>query len=79
MAERDKLTLLASRGTVDAWRAAAHELGYVIDRGTFVNQGSISQLMAAIAGGEVDGVELMQAMSVSVARDDMGSVSEPRG
>jgi len=79
MVERKKLTLLASKGTALAWRAAALDLGYVSPSGKYMGQGSISALLDAIASGEVDGAELMQAMSVSVSvvQDNISMASDP--
>ena len=65
--ERTKLTLLASEETADFLRAMALALGYVVPVGSHVGQGSISQLLGALAGGDVDPGEFVRAMQLAAS------------
>jgi hypothetical protein len=62
-----KLTLGVNSGTADIWRHAALALGYKNRSGPQVGQGSIAQLMRAMAGGDLSSTELERALTL--ARD----------
>jgi len=79
MAEHNRLSVLASKGTVLALRGMAHDLGYIVPRGNYVGQGSISQMLDALASGELDGAKLdaVMSVSVSVVQDNISMASDP--
>jgi len=59
-----KLTVGVNSGTADVWRHAALALGYKTLSGPQVGQGSIAQLMRAMADGELGGLDLEQALAL---------------
>jgi len=71
--DRERLALMPSRGTADIWRAAAERMGYIVPVGTYAGQGSISQLMSAIAAGRVDMARLEREIAtVRMVQADLG-------
>ncbi len=66
-----KLTLSVSRGTVDAWRRIAVDLGYLVASGPFAHQGNISGLMSGIVSGSVDLGQLREALGRARAKETL--------
>lgn len=62
MSAKQHLHMALSAGTVEIWRGVAVELGYVSIGGPMSREGSPTQLFNALAGGEVDPVDLAQAI-----------------
>lgn len=68
---------LEGGGSVNIWREAAQSLGYLVKRGPYVGRGNISELMNAVARGDVRGHQLelalkdARAVMVSVPDEQM--------
>ena len=59
-----RTTVATTKNTMAIWRAAACELGYVVNTGgPFGGQGNVSELMRAVASGEVDTCKFVDAMA----------------
>lgn len=69
MAELRRLNLSMTGGTVNAWRRVASGLGYVTERGSLKGMGSVSALLTAIAAGDVDGTDLVEAFRSGMVED----------
>lgn len=58
-----KLTLMVAPGSVDVWRAAARELGFLtLAGGARKGGGNVSALFSAVAAGDVDPARLASAL-----------------
>jgi len=65
--DRSDLHVSVASATSRAWRRAAYELGFRIDRSPRKGTGNVTKLLDAVAAGHVSAQALDQALAV--ARD----------